>query len=349
MTPRRSSRGSGSARVTDGMAGGVSDRASRPITDDIARDAGAEGSQSLLHGVAELARLAGDVALGYFDRARRSELPVSYKADGSPVTAADRGAEAAAREWIERHFRLDGILGEELGMIRPGARRRWVLDPIDGTKSFLRGVPLWGALVAVAEGEHVLAGAIYCPAVNEMVAAAVGQGCWWNGARCRVSAEADLSRATVLATDDRFTVVTADAGASAAHVRAEREHALAGWNRVAERAAIARTWGDCYGYLMVATGRAEAMMDAVLTELWAFVGTEGDAAENEGGREVRPLEGFGRQLMFLRFRLLHADDVGLLLVHPAEEAFASSLASKVANFTSMELKRPSSRKSAAWP
>lgn len=264
MTPRRTSRGSGSARVTDGMAGGVSDRASRPITDDIARDPGAEGSQSLLHGVAELARLAGDVALGYFDRARRSELPVSYKADGSPVTAADRGAEAAAREWIERHFRLDGILGEELGMIRPGARRRWVLDPIDGTKSFLRGVPLWGTLVAVAEGEQVLAGAIYCPAVNGMVAAAVGQGCWWNGARCHVSAEADLSRATVLATDDRFTVVTANAGASAAHVRAERERALAGWNRVAGRAAIARTWGDCYGYLMVATGRAEAMMDAVM-------------------------------------------------------------------------------------
>ena len=70
--------------------------------------------------------------------------------------------------------------------MRPGARRRWVLDPIDGTKSFLRGVPLWGTLVAVAEGETVLAGAIYCAAVGEMVAAAVGQGCWWNGARCRV-------------------------------------------------------------------------------------------------------------------------------------------------------------------
>jgi len=106
MTRRRTSRGSGSARDHRWHGRRVSDRASRPATDDVARDVGIEGLQPLLHGVAELARLAGDVALGYFDRARRSELPVSYKADGSPVTAADRGAEAAAREWIERPFPL---------------------------------------------------------------------------------------------------------------------------------------------------------------------------------------------------------------------------------------------------
>lgn len=224
----------------------------------------AEATPSLLHAVADLARLAGDVALGYFDSARRSALPVEYKADGSPVTAADRGAEAAAREWIERHFRLDGIMGEELGTVRPGARRRWVLDPIDGTKSFVRGVPLWGTLVAVAEGETVLAGAIYCAAVGELVAAAAGQGCWWNGMRCRVSAEDQLARATVLATDDRFPRVTADVGASPHRVRAERERRLSGWRRIADRAAVARTWGDCYGYVMVATGRAEVMVDAVM-------------------------------------------------------------------------------------
>jgi histidinol-phosphatase len=248
MSGRRVSRGSGAKRAAA----------------DAASDAAAEATPSLLHAVAELARLAGDVALGYFDRARRSELPVDYKADGSPVTAADRGAEAAAREWIERHFRLDGILGEELGSIRPGARRRWVLDPIDGTKSFLRGVPMWGTLVAVADGEKVLAGAIYCAAAGEMVAAAVGQGCWWNGSRCHVSSEAELARSTVLTTDDRFPHVTADAGASAYRVRAQRERTIAGWRRVSERAAIARTWGDCYGYLLVATGRAEVMVDAVM-------------------------------------------------------------------------------------
>src|ERR1700722_13364590 len=243
MTPRRPSRGSGAARITDGMDGGGSGRAGRLMADDAGRDEAAEGTPALLHAVAELARLAGDVALGYFGQARRSELPVSYKADGSPVTAADRGAEAAAREWIERHFRHDGILGEELGMIRPGARRRWVLDPIDGTKSFLRGVPLWGTLVAVAEGEAVLAGAIYCAAAGEMVAAAVGQGCWWNGARCRVSAESDLSRATVLTTDDRFPHVTAGAGASAEQTRVERTRKVAGWRRVSGPPAAARTAG----------------------------------------------------------------------------------------------------------
>jgi len=253
MTGRRPSRPSRPARPS---------RPSRAAA--AAREAATEASASLLHGVAELARLAGDVALGYFDRARRSELPVDFKADGSPVTAADRGAEAAAREWIERHFRLDGILGEELGSIRPGARRRWVLDPIDGTKSFVRGVPLWGTLVAVAEGEAVLAGAIYCAAAGEMVAAAVGQGCWWNGTRCHVSPEDQLARATVLTTDDRFPHVIAGSGASAEQTRVERTRKVAGWRRVSERAAIARTWGDCYGYVLVATGRAEAMLDGVM-------------------------------------------------------------------------------------
>lgn len=263
----RSGRASGGARRSGGGGGGGGGgraRTSREVTDTEATGAAAEATSSLLHAVADLARLAGDVALGYFERARRSALPIEYKADGSPVTAADRGAEAAAREWIDRHFRLDGILGEELGTVRPGARRRWVLDPIDGTKSFVRGVPLWGTLVAVAEGEKVLAGAVYCPAVGELVAAAAGQGCWWNGVRCWVSAEDQLGRATVLTTDDRFPRVIADDAASPYRVRTERERRLSGWRRVADRAAVSRTWGDCYGYVMVATGRAEVMVDAVM-------------------------------------------------------------------------------------
>ena len=89
-------------------------------------------------------------------------------------------------------------------MTRPDARRRWVLDPIDGTKTFIRGVPLWGTLVGLCEGERVLAGAAYFPAVGEMLAAAPGEGCWWNGARCRVSSRATLGEATVLTTDERF-------------------------------------------------------------------------------------------------------------------------------------------------
>ena len=122
----------------------------------------------LLEAVADVARLAGDIALGHF----RPGIAVESKSDGSPVTIADRASEKAAREWIERRFPDDGILGEEQGETRGGSTRRWIVDPIDGTKSFVRGVPLWGTLVAVAEGSSVLAGAAYFPAVGELVAAA---------------------------------------------------------------------------------------------------------------------------------------------------------------------------------
>ena len=201
---------------------------------------------SLMQAAADLARVAGDVALGYF----RHAIAVETKVDGSPVTAADRDAERVAREWIDARFPDDGILGEEYGATRIDARRRWILDPIDGTKSFVRGVPLWGTLVAVAEGDTVLAGAAYFPPVGELVCAAPGEGAWWNGSRCTVSAHASLDAATILTTDDRFPT----------HPR--RRAAFAA---LAARAAVARSWGDCYGYLLVATGRAEAMVDDVVS------------------------------------------------------------------------------------
>src|SRR5690349_11919797 len=105
----------------------------------------------LMHAAAEVARVAGAVALKHY---RSAGLRVEAKGDGSPVTVADRESETAAREWIERRFPKDGILGEEMGLARADARRRWVIDPIDGTKTFVRGVPLWGSLVAVAEGDR---------------------------------------------------------------------------------------------------------------------------------------------------------------------------------------------------
>src|SRR5215208_5256218 len=116
----------------------------------------------------------------------------------APRSRSDRGAEERARAWIEARFPEDGILGEEFGTLRPRAPRRWIVDPIDGTKSFVRGVPLWGTLVAVAEGERVLAGAMYFPAVGELVAAAPECGAWWNGTRCAVASVAALREATVL-------------------------------------------------------------------------------------------------------------------------------------------------------
>lgn len=199
----------------------------------------------LLDAVQSVSRIAGDVALGHY----RSSLAVEKKQDGSPVTIADREAEQAARIWIASHFPDDGLLGEEFGETPGTSGRRWILDPIDGTKSFVRGVPLWGTLIAVAEGERVLAGAAYFPAVGELVAAAPGRGCWLNGRRTRVSATSALADATVLITDDRSFLESSQGDA---------------WRALTADASIARSWGDCFGYLLVATGRAEAMVDPIV-------------------------------------------------------------------------------------
>lgn len=205
----------------------------------------AASPETLLQAVRECAERAGSVAFKHY----RTGVTVEWKGDGSPVTIADRGAELAVREWIEARFPSDGILGEEFGE-KPGTSgRRWLVDPIDGTKSFVRGVPLWGSLVAVMEGDRAIAGAACFPAVAESVAAAEGCGCWHDGTRTHVSDVAELSEATVLITDARaFT-------AADRHGR---------WEQLAGAAGVSRGWGDAFGYLMVATGRAEVMVDAVV-------------------------------------------------------------------------------------
>ena len=202
-------------------------------------------SDMLMQAVADVARLAGAFALGHWQRG----VAVETKGDGSPVTIADRGAERVVRDWIEQRFPRDGILGEEFGATRPDAPRRWIIDPIDGTKSFVRGVPLWGTLIAVAEGDTVLAGAAYCPCLNEMVVAGLGDGCWWNGTRCHVSTTTTLAAATIVTTDERM--------AGSATKRAA-------WERLAREAAVVRSWGDCYGYVLLASGRADVMVDPVM-------------------------------------------------------------------------------------
>lgn len=197
---------------------------------------------TLLEAVRELAERMGQVALEHYRRG----IAVEQKTDGSPVTAADRAAERFAREWILARFPEDGIVGEELGEHRGTTGRRWLIDPIDGTRSFVAGVPLWGSLVGVCGGDTVVAGAAAYPAVAEWVAAATGLGCWSNEARCSVSTVESLGHATVLTTSPQFR-----------HAPGRRP----GWNRLAEGAGTVRTWGDCFGYLLVATGRAEVMVD----------------------------------------------------------------------------------------
>jgi len=194
-----------------------------------------------------------DRALAAFEQALTID-PASARARAAvlgALTDVRRYAEAerVAREWIAARFPGDGIMGEEFGESGAGARRRWILDPIDGTKAFVRGVPLWGTLVACCEGDTVLAGAACYPAVGELVVAAPGEGCWWNGARAQVSNVSALNDATVLVTDDRFV---------------ERPARGAQWHALAAQAAVARTWGDCFGYLLVATGRADVMVDDIV-------------------------------------------------------------------------------------
>ena len=202
-------------------------------------------ADALLQAAAEVARVAAGVAMRWYGQGVRVET----KGDGSPVTVADREAERVAREWLAARFPDDGVMGEEFGLERASAPRRWILDPIDGTKAFVRGVPLWGTLVACCEGERVLAGAACYPVVGELVAAAPGAGCWWNGTRASVSAVRRLDDATALVTDDTFL---------------ERPARGAAWRTLARECGVARTWGDCYGYLLVATGRAEIMVDDVV-------------------------------------------------------------------------------------
>ncbi|MDQ6871627.1 MAG: histidinol phosphate phosphatase [Gemmatimonadota bacterium] len=199
-----------------------------------------------MNAVAEVATLAGNVARRYYG----GNPEVQTKRDGSPVSVADFEAERAAREWIEKNFPADGIIGEELSTTREAAKRRWILDPIDGTFTFLQNVPLWGTLVAVVEGEQVIAGAAYFPALEETIVAAPGKGAWWNGSRTNVSQVSALKAARLVTTDARFNRDLS---------RRDR------WLELQNGAQAMRTWGDCYGYLLVATGRADVMVDDVIS------------------------------------------------------------------------------------
>ena len=123
----------------------------------------------------EAARRAGDFVMPYY----QGEVAVETKGDGSPVTVADRSAEQELRRMIRERFPHDGVLGEELGELPGTSGRRWILDPIDGTKAFVRGVPLFGVLIGMEEDEEAVLGVVSMPALDEFVYAAKGSGCWW--------------------------------------------------------------------------------------------------------------------------------------------------------------------------
>jgi len=193
----------------------------------------------------ELAQEAGAITLQHFGTVLASDT----KGDGTPVTEADRAAETLLRDRIGGRFPDHGILGEEFGETNPGATVRWILDPIDGTRSFVRGVPLYGVLIGIEVEGIPSVGVAHFPALGETVGAALGHGCIWNGRRTRVSTIGSLSDAAALTTDPRELLEGPPAE---------------GWEKLVRECSLARTWGDCYGHILVATGRAEIMIDPIL-------------------------------------------------------------------------------------
>jgi histidinol phosphatase-like enzyme (inositol monophosphatase family) len=188
-----------------------------------------------------MARAAGELTLGHF---RRGGLMVERKADGTPVTDADRAAERLLRDELARRHPDDAVCGEEEPETPGRSTRRWIIDPIDGTKAFVRGVPTFSNLLAMEDEHGPALGVINLPALGETVYAGRGLGCFSNGTTVAVSDRRHLPGGYLCSSafDDWD------------------ETALLAVRRSGLRM---RTWGDGYGYALVATGRVDAMVDPI--------------------------------------------------------------------------------------
>jgi histidinol-phosphatase len=195
----------------------------------------------------QTAHEAGRLTLGYFGtEAARPES----KSDGSPVTVADREAERLMRARIAARYPRHAVVGEEYGEDEGGdASHRWLLDPIDGTRAFARGVPLYGVLIGLEVENNCEVGVAYFPALDEMIGAATGEGCYLNGRRVAVSSVETLRNGIL-----SFT----DATSFEEHGREEA------FRRLRRAVSTSRGWSDAYGHALVATGRAELMLDPVM-------------------------------------------------------------------------------------
>lgn len=195
--------------------------------------------------IRELAQASGDYIRPFFGDPM---LAVEIKGDETPVTAADRGAEELMRARIRQRFPEHGVIGEEWGAERADAEWVWVLDPIDGTHSFAAACPLFGTLIALQYRGNPVLGAIHQPILRQLV---VGDGrvTTLNERPVRCRQHSNLSQATLLTSDTRMI----------AH-----HQSISGWEALCRRVALLRTWGDCYGYLLVATGWADLMCDPIL-------------------------------------------------------------------------------------
>lgn len=195
----------------------------------------------------ELAILSGKVIRSYF----RSKLKVDSKSDDSPVTIADKKAEELMRELIMKEFPSYGIIGEEFGEFNPEAEYKWVLDPIDGTKSFIAGTVTFGTLIALLHLGKPVLGVINQPVLNEFL---LGDNLvtTLNDEEVKVRECNSLAEAWLLTTD---------------HLLIEKYQDLKKFESLIRKVKIYRQWGDCYGYYLVATGYADIMLDPIMN-IW---------------------------------------------------------------------------------
>ncbi|HET6763748.1 MAG TPA: inositol monophosphatase family protein [Longimicrobiaceae bacterium] len=207
----------------------------------------------LMEFAARTAEGAGKITLEHFGHAA-----VSYKGDGSEVTAADLASEKYLRAAIAEAFPADGVMGEEGEDVASTSGRRWIVDPIDGTRSFSCGVPLYCVLMALEVHGTPVLGCCHFPALGETLVAATGAGAWLNGARSHVSDCDDLAQARLVTAGWEYW----------------RDHSndadRAGFDRLVKGTRFARTWGDGYGYFLVAAGRVDLLADPVSGSYWDY-------------------------------------------------------------------------------
>lgn len=206
---------------------------------------------------------AGAIVRRYYG----APIEVERKADQSPVTEADREVERFIRGALAKHFPSHGLYGEEYGECEGSSAYRWIIDPIDGTRSFLLRTPLFGTLIALEHERKPVLGSIYLPIQNQLMIGSRQSGTFLNGKRCFVSRTTKLSEAKLMITDPSVLVgETADAAI----------------RRLCERVEITRGFGDCFGYFLVASGAADVMIDPVLE--YYDVAALGPIVEGAGGR-----------------------------------------------------------------
>ena len=193
----------------------------------------------------ELSLASGNLIKKYW----RTNVAIETKADETPVTIADKNAEELMREMIMKHFPEHGILGEEFGEHNKDAEYKWILDPIDGTKSFICGTVTFGTLIALTKNHQPILGVINQPIINEFL---IGDNeiAELNGNKVKVRDCDDLSKAILLTTDQ---------------LNVEKYQKIKKFDELVHKVKLYRQWGDCYGYYLVATGYADIMIDPIMS------------------------------------------------------------------------------------